>query len=164
MDNNELYHHGVKGMKWGIRRYQNRDGSLTFKGKKRYNRELADVKVSERKNIDANPKKWVREDIQRTKKLTESGTQMTRSIRELNQVTIKNRTKPKMDLSNKTDKELRDEINRAFLEKQYNDLLAPQKEAKGREYANKVLETAGSVLAVGSSALGIALAIKELRG
>ena len=33
---NELYHHGVEGMKWGIRRYQNEDGTLTEEGKKRY--------------------------------------------------------------------------------------------------------------------------------
>lgn len=32
----ELYHHGIKGMKWGVRRYQNADGSLTQAGKKRY--------------------------------------------------------------------------------------------------------------------------------
>lgn len=34
---NELYHHGIKGMKWGVRRYQNADGSLTPAGKKRAN-------------------------------------------------------------------------------------------------------------------------------
>lgn len=32
----ELYHHGIKGQKWGIRRFQNPDGSLTAEGKKRY--------------------------------------------------------------------------------------------------------------------------------
>lgn len=32
----ELYHHGIKGMKWGVRRYQNDDGTLTGAGKKRY--------------------------------------------------------------------------------------------------------------------------------
>ena len=31
-----LYHHGIKGQKWGIRRYQNKDGTLTAEGKKRY--------------------------------------------------------------------------------------------------------------------------------
>ena len=31
----ELYHHGIKGMKWGVRRYQNADGSLTPAGKQR---------------------------------------------------------------------------------------------------------------------------------
>lgn len=34
----ELYHHGIKGMKWGVRRYRNTDGSLTPAGKKRYSK------------------------------------------------------------------------------------------------------------------------------
>ena len=34
--NGELYHHGIKGMKWGVRRYQNEDGSLTAEGMRRY--------------------------------------------------------------------------------------------------------------------------------
>ena len=36
MENNSLSHWGIKGMKWGRRRYQNPDGSLTAEGKKRY--------------------------------------------------------------------------------------------------------------------------------
>ena len=37
--NKELYHYGVKGQKWGVRRYQNKDGSLTAAGKSRRNSE-----------------------------------------------------------------------------------------------------------------------------
>ena len=36
MERSELKHWGIKGMKWGVRRYQNKDGSLTPAGKKRY--------------------------------------------------------------------------------------------------------------------------------
>lgn len=45
MDNIELYHHGIKGMRWGIRRFQNKNGSLTPAGKKRLSRK-------ERKNLE----------------------------------------------------------------------------------------------------------------
>lgn len=43
MDSNELYHHGIKGQKWGVRRYQFSDGSLTPAGKKRYSNNTNDI-------------------------------------------------------------------------------------------------------------------------
>lgn len=44
MKSNELIlvHHGVKGQKWGIRRYQNEDGSLTAAGRKQYDKNLGE--------------------------------------------------------------------------------------------------------------------------
>lgn len=58
---NELAHWGIKGMRWGIRRYQNKDGSLTSAGKKRYKNSDDDSgeSVEERrarllKSVDAN--------------------------------------------------------------------------------------------------------------
>ena len=36
----ELYHHGILGQKWGVRRFQNADGSLTSKGRSRYAKDV----------------------------------------------------------------------------------------------------------------------------
>lgn len=48
--NTRLMHHGIKGQKWGVRRYQNKDGSLTALGKARRNRPL-DVNSMDRKEF-----------------------------------------------------------------------------------------------------------------
>ena len=180
MENNQLYHAGIKGMKWGVRRYQNSDGTLTEAGKKRYARDAREKgygkyddetgahykqsKKSGREDLAVDAKRYAKEDMERTKRLTDASSHMTNELKRINEKSIKDTPKKTMDLSKMSDKELRDQINRAFLEKQYNDMFAPQTTSKGKEYAGKVLETAGSVLAVTSSALGIALAIKELRG
>ena len=53
---NDLYHHGIKGQKWGVRRFQNKDGSLTNAGRKRYSDEVNDLKTS-MKSAEAKMKK-----------------------------------------------------------------------------------------------------------
>lgn len=51
-DSNYLEHHGILGMKWGIRRYQNKDGTLTEAGKQRYQK-LRDNVEAEKKYRDS---------------------------------------------------------------------------------------------------------------
>ena len=46
----DLYHHGVKGQKWGVRRYQNKDGTLTAKGKAHYS-ESGDSETSKKRGL-----------------------------------------------------------------------------------------------------------------
>lgn len=175
-----LRHHGIKGMKWGVRRYQNKDGSLTDKGKKRYERDAREnnwemgsdgiarstSKKTKGEVRNADPNKWVIEDRKRSKTVLNETSGLTRELKNANDRAMQRsrNKKPKVDLSNMTDAELRNKINRANLERQYMDVCVPSNVNKGRAYASNILEGAGTILGVGASALGIAVAIKELRG
>lgn len=174
----ELSHHGIPGMKWGVRRYQNSDGTLTSKGKNRYARDAREKEFNKydestwkyykqskkngRTNLEVDAKRYVKEDTERTKRLVDSGRNLSSDVKRVVDTSNRNRKVSKMDLSNMTDQEMRNQINRAMLERQYNDMFNPQKESRGREYVSHTLETSGNVLAVTSSALGVALAIREL--
>lgn len=177
---NELYHFGIKGMKWGVRRYQNKDGTMTAAGKKRYAREAREQgykdydestgnyykknKKGNKNELEFDANKYAKQDLQRSKRLTDETAQAARNASNLNNKLQRNKQKPRMDLSKMTDKEMRDQINREMLERQYSDMFSPQKTSKGREFVNKFLEYAPDTLAITSSALAIALAVKELRG
>lgn len=155
-------------MKWGVRLYQNKDGSLTELGKKRYARDVRENNAKKKDNrivIDGpDPNRWVKEDLNRAKGTVDSSNNAVKELQKASDKYLPGPKKQKLDLSKMTDQEMRSQINRALLEKQYNDMFAPQKVNKGKEYVTKTLEVAGTVLGVTGSALGIALAIKELKG
>ena len=168
--NDQIWHWGVKGMKWGVRRYQNEDGTLTAAGRKRYASDTA-ANAKKKKNNRLpedglnDPDRWVKEDHERAKTVADAGNQMAGNLKALSDKSMKiqSRRTEKMDLSKMTDQEMRERINRAMLEKQYDDMFNPKKVYSGREAVSDTLEVAGSVLAITSSALSIALAIQKLR-
>lgn len=165
-----LQHWGIKGMKWGVRRYQNKDGTLTAAGKRRMYRDMYDNEgkdPKEKKKYVADTSRWVGEDLERSKRLADESTNLARNSKSLSDSINRaaNNKKKAMDLSNMTDKEMREQINRALLERQYSDIFAEStKVSRGTEYVSKTLDIAGNALAVTASALGIALAIKQLKG
>ena len=136
MDNNELMHHGIIGMKWGVRRYQNRDGTLTARGKKRYDKEMA--KLKEREQVLKNREKTQA----KFDKLASKKAQLDEKERELDEREGKPKkgpaaksgktasesqkvvTKPKT-VRDMTDQELEAVVRRMNLEKRYAELNPP---------------------------------------
>ena len=101
--------------------------------------------------------------LDRARNITEASSNAINRINNKEQQRVNRRPqRERMNLDGMTDKELRDRINRELLEKQYSDLFGPEVDtvSKGEKKFAQILDTAGDVLAVTTSAILLAQAIK----
>ena len=176
MDKSQLTHYGIPGQKWGVRRYQNADGTRTTAGKKREQKNKKDNLTDEQKQeyikkatLDKNYNRLKNEEY--TKKIDPVISIMKDSSKAMNDLSrqAKEQAKPqvikqKMDLSKMTDKEMRDAINRHFLEKQYNDLFAPETVVvdRGKQQLSNMLAIGAAALPIATTAISMAMSIALL--
>lgn len=148
----DIYHHGVPGMKWGRRRYQNKDGSLTKAGQKRYNKETADLKA-ERKSLKAKARtqkkmdklKDLKSEVDDLKKAEEEAN--AGESREEKRKRLLESTDAKEIYENRnllTTAELNDRINRIDTEARLADKIPEQK--TGLDYINNKMNKATNTL------------------
>lgn len=143
-----LAHWGVKGMRWGVRRYQNKDGTLTPAGQKRYNKEMTKLKAEEKvlKN-----KQKTQAKINKLEEKRRSVNEQKRNIGKkpgLNKSSdsADQQTDKKKSVKDMTDDELNAAVRRAELEKRYRD-LNPKKVSAGKKFVKDVIAPAATQVA-----------------
>ena len=142
----ELRHWGIKGQKWGIRRYQNKDGSLTPAGRKRYADEEAALKSRE-KSIKEREKNAARKaKIDAKKAELDAREQALKSGKKGGAGTAKSEEPRTKTMREMTDDELRERTTRMQLEKNYMDAqrglaasLPPKQVSKGQKFVTSLL-------------------------
>lgn len=152
---NYIKHHGVKGQKWGVRRFQNKDGSLTPAGTKRYGSKEAQVKGMK-------AFKSLADGVKDTAKgLSElEGRRNRKAQSKANKMIEENIRKNARKM---TDQELRDAVNRLNMEENYSRMMSNRECIDlGESVASKFLDKTMTAMTLTSTALGIAIAIREL--
>ena len=150
MSADELYHYGIKGQKWGVRRFQNKDGSLTPVGRQRYS-------YDDFKNAKAN--------IDKANEVVKSGKIVSETVGKRAQDAFNKQYNKQIQksISEMSDKELREVVNRLNMEEQYTRMMQSRAPKLGKNKVDEILDYAGAGLTVASSAIAILLAIKELK-
>lgn len=163
MKSTELYHWGIKGQKWGIRRYQNKDGSLTPAGRKRYAEETekaeaakgsVSVEKSVKKAINSgnidDVTKW-RKDMtnDELKKALERVDLEKKVVNKNSEISTRRRTTmgTKKVARSFSEDDLDRELARLKKEKEYVD-LATAINQNGRSAASKTISKIGNELVV----------------
>lgn len=164
----KLYHSGILGMQWGVRRYQNEDGTLTEEGKRRYYKKKDYER--EKSATSAEEKISVQRDVT-TRIVSKEQSSEANIGREASSALgrISSQIKPnyktiKKDYSGMSDQELRDKVNRLNLEEQYGRLSGDTKQVKSAsDWIRDTLSIIGTVVSVGASALVIASEINKIK-
>lgn len=137
LSDEELYHHGILGQKWGIRRYQNADGTLTSEGRERM---LARARKYESKANTTIGESYSAK-LKRAKlnqKAKDARYEIKKS--DLKKARLKkSENNAKRSVKDMSDDELRREIARAKLENEYNQ-LHPKHVSAGQKFASYVFK------------------------
>lgn len=144
-----LIHHGIKGQKWGIRRFQNKDGSLTAKGRVRYNDDEGVSKKSASDNSIKGQKLAIRRFQNKDGSLTAKGKARSGDDKDAPKKSASDHNDSRLDFKTTSYDDLNKAVQRMNLEKRYNELYSemhPKKFATVRKIvgnaANKVAQDA----------------------